>query len=255
MKIQILSDLHNEFEVLEYQETDADVVVLAGDIGTKMKGAQWALDSIKNKPVIYVMGNHEYYNSDLPRLTQKIKTLCQNTNVHVLENDNFVFGDVNFFGCTLWTDFKLYGNARLTGYECRENINDFKIIRNSKDFSKFSPVNAAAVNALSISWLEKMLNKHQGQKNIVVTHHAPSALSVPNEYKGELLSAAFASNFDDLVEQSNLWIHGHMHNSLDYNVGQCRVVCNPRGYHPVELNQDFKPDLVVEFNRSTLKNQ
>ena len=58
MKIQILSDLHLEFEGHHYLDCDCDVVVLAGDIHTKGLGVKWALEHIKDKPVIYVLGNY-----------------------------------------------------------------------------------------------------------------------------------------------------------------------------------------------------
>lgn len=60
-------------------------------------------------------------------------------------------------------------------------------------------------------------------------------------------SAAFASNFDDLVRESRapLWIHGHIHTSFDYRIGSTRVVCNPRGY-PREARTGVRPDFTVE---------
>jgi len=62
MKIQIYSDIHNEFRHYEPKDTDADVVVLAGDIDTGLKAINWAWDLFKDKPVIYIAGNHEHYN-------------------------------------------------------------------------------------------------------------------------------------------------------------------------------------------------
>ena len=43
-----------------------------------------------------------------------------------------------------------------------------------------------------------------------------------------------------------LWIHGHTHESFDYEIGKTRVICNPRGYAPIEINKEFKPDFNVE---------
>lgn len=82
----------------------------------------------------------------------------------------------------------------------------------------------------------------------MVTHHAPSLRSVPTEWRDDLMSAAYASNLDWLVEESGaaLWVHGHIHSSADYMIGRTRVVCNPRGYWPDQPNPAFRPDLVVE---------
>ena len=60
MKIQIYSDLHLEFARFDPAPSDADVVILAGDIDIKSRGVSWANDTFQC-PVIYVCGNHEYY--------------------------------------------------------------------------------------------------------------------------------------------------------------------------------------------------
>jgi hypothetical protein len=42
MKLQILSDLHIEFESFHPPATDADMVILAGDIHIGKRGIDWA---------------------------------------------------------------------------------------------------------------------------------------------------------------------------------------------------------------------
>ncbi len=71
---------------------------------------------------------------------------------------------------------------------------------------------------------------------------------MPDRFKNDLISAAYASHLDALVEQSGaaLWIHGHTHDSFDYFIGGTRVICNPRGYFGYELNPDFNPGLVID---------
>ena len=73
MKIQILSDLHLEFfqsydKVLRPLYTPkADVVVLAGDIFsyTKCEAQMKSIrKAFKKTPLVYIPGNHEYYNTD-----------------------------------------------------------------------------------------------------------------------------------------------------------------------------------------------
>jgi predicted phosphodiesterase len=61
MKLHILSDLHVEFESFNPPETEAAVVILAGDIHVGKKGIDWAKASFSDKYVLYVLGNHEYY--------------------------------------------------------------------------------------------------------------------------------------------------------------------------------------------------
>ncbi len=73
MKIQIISDLHQEFGMSELNFDNADVVVIAGDVNVGTKGIDWILSKIKDKPVIYVLGNHEYYKGSYPKTLKKLK--------------------------------------------------------------------------------------------------------------------------------------------------------------------------------------
>jgi Icc-related predicted phosphoesterase len=247
MKIQILSDLHIEFQPFDIPQTDADVVVLAGDIHLREKGIIWAIENISSKPVIYVLGNHEYYGSAYPKLIQKLKDYSQGSNVHVLENDLLKIEDVTFLGCTLWTDFELFGSPRIAGYEASQIMNDFRKIRINPKYSKLRSIDAATICKKSINWLKTNLHSDIG-KIVIITHHAPSRKSVPAQFKEDILSAAYASNFDDFVSESGalIWIHGHIHSQLDYKIGSTRIICNPRGY-PDEPNKFFNPQLVLEI--------
>ncbi|GAA4197383.1 hypothetical protein GCM10022289_04530 [Pedobacter jeongneungensis] len=110
MKIQIISDLHQEFGVSELSFRNADLVILAGDINLGTKGIEWIKENIPDKPVIYVLGNHEYYKGTYPNTLRKIVELSKASNVHVLENNFVEFEGVRFYGATLWTDFSLFGN-------------------------------------------------------------------------------------------------------------------------------------------------
>lgn len=109
MRIRVLSDLHTEIAPLELPHVDADVVVLAGDIGVRTRGLEWARRAFPSTPVVYVAGNHEYYGAALPHLTDKLRKLADGTNVSFLEHDEAVIGGVRFLGTTLWTDFGLFG--------------------------------------------------------------------------------------------------------------------------------------------------
>lgn len=249
MKILVLSDLHLEFGPLAITAGEADVVVLAGDIHLKTRGVEWTKETFKDRPVLMVFGNHEYYGDKYPKLLDKAKALVAGTNVHVLENDTIEIGGVHFFGCTLWTDFRLFGDPRLAGYFCQQEMTDFKKIRVAPRYSKLNPVDVAKIHEMSVSWLKEQLNLAENRKTVVITHHAPSARSLPTRPLGELTGAAYASNLEHIVESHNvsLWIHGHVHNNCDYNIGNTRVVCNPRGYYPDHLNSEFQPGWIVEI--------
>lgn len=148
MKIQILSDLHIKFEEYDYPITDADLVVLAGDIHGTDKGIIWAQENIK-VPVIYVLGNHEYYKKAYPKFIREIKDTARNSNVHVLENDYINIDGINLLGCTLWTDFELFGDPRDSGYQCQQIMTDYKKIRRSPSYSKMITIDTAVIHSIS----------------------------------------------------------------------------------------------------------
>lgn len=232
MRIRILSDLHHEHfgGRRELPAIEADVVVLAGDIHSHLEGLYWAREAFADTPVIYVAGNHEFYSSDLPELTQAMRNLARELDIHFLENDAVVIDGVRFLGTTLWTDFQLYGaDAYPTAHELAlQLMPDFNCI----DWfgADFTPEHSIALHQASRAWLHERLDEPFSGPNIVITHHAPSARSIPPQFVGDGLSPAFASNCDELVARADLWIHGHVHQSLDYYIGNARVVANPGAY-------------------------
>ena len=242
MKVHILSDLHVEFEHYEYPACNADVVILAGDIHVRERGLDWALENIPDTPVMYVMGNHEYYGAAYPKLVDGMKSRAQGSNVHILENNVVTIDDVNFIGCTLWTDFKIFGDPRIAGSECQELINDYKKIRRWPTYSKLRSIDVASMHEVSFRWLGNTLKQYRGEKNIVITHHAPSLKSLPEHRQNRITSAAYASNLEDFVIDHSpaYWVHGHVHSACDYQLGDCKVVCNPKGY-PDENTPGYDP--------------
>ena len=248
MKLHVLADIHAEFSAFSPPKTDADVIVLAGDIHIGPKGLHWAKETVKDRHVVYVLGNHEYYGKSLPKLTNFIRTEARGSNVHVLENDKFVIDDVVFAGCTLWTDFKLLGDPTIAAYEATQKMTDYSKIRVSPGYRKLRPADTAALHHKSLVWLAEELENFKGYKRVVVTHHAPSRKSVPNWYVNDITTAAYASHLEPFISLAgiDLWIHGHVHGQSDYKVGGTRVVCNARGY-PDEKNNGFLPDLVIEL--------
>jgi len=111
MRLQIVSDLHLEFGPVNIAASVVDAVVLAGDIGVGTNGLDWIRQRFKDCPVIYVLGNHEFYHHSIPELTAKIQTETDGTNIHLLENSAVELQGFTFLGCSLWTDFALRGNA------------------------------------------------------------------------------------------------------------------------------------------------
>ncbi|MEV8470228.1 metallophosphoesterase [Ralstonia sp. UNC404CL21Col] len=258
MNLLILSDLHLEFSLLNIDTTGVDVIVLAGDIHLGTRGIPWIEAQSKGLPVIYVPGNHEFYKGEHSRVLRDLRVACAATpNVHLLDMDKITIGDVEFLGATLWTDFALYRGTEQSvlsaeGYAAR-GMSDFtgSIRFEARGvFRKLQPRDTIQMHIAARQWLNNELMAPAQRKRVVITHHAPSGQSVAPQYQDDPLTPAYASRMESVVQLANLWIHGHMHDSFDYTVGECRVVCNPRGYAPKGRgaeNLEFDAGLVLNF--------
>ena len=247
MKIYLLSDIHLEFTTFNPPSLDVDVVVLAGDIHVGIEGVEWAHKTFTDTPVIYVLGNHEYYDSNMQLLYSDMKAATANTNVHILDNDVITISDTQFLGCTLWTDFNLHNRSRSAKNLATRYINDYDSIRYGLNNRLLKTHDTLARHVKSVKWLKKQLSQISNS-SVVITHHAPSANSLPKQFVNEEFEASYASSLDCLVEQSKAacWLHGHIHASSDYMIGQTRVICNPRGYSDHQ-NPEFDPGMVIEI--------
>ncbi|QEN03351.1 phosphoesterase [Thiospirochaeta perfilievii] len=248
MKIQILSDLHLEFDYREYEFSNCDLLILAGDIYSGTKGVEWIKNKVTNIPVIYVMGNHEYYNNYFPSLLDKCKEIAKESNIHVLENESITINNITFHCATLWTDFELFNNSSIAQFECERCMNDYHCIRLDTNSSKLRADITRQIHHQTKKWLNKSLTESKTDKNIVITHHAPTIHSIATRFKDSLLSTGFASNLEDLIinKEPNLWVHGHVHDAIDCYVGKTRILCNPCGY-PHENSNGYIDDLIIEI--------
>lgn len=259
MRIQILSDLHLEAWGDTAPQSDPaisqpDVVVLAGDIHTGSEAVTWAAQQFAGIPVLYVHGNHEAYGKNLEDMQADVASACEATdNVHFLNAREYQLGDIRFLGATLWTDFCLFGEEQryFAMTEAADLMPDYqRITLAEQGYRKLVADDTALIHAWQKSWLNKRLDTPFHGRTVVVSHMAPSIQSVSPRYADDLLSAAFASELDLLAHKADLWIHGHMHESFDYQLGKCRVICNPCGYplHNGRMeNEKFDPDLVVSL--------
>lgn len=267
MRIHLLSDVHTEFmnkinlNAIEHLKhtvpAQSDVIVLAGDIGESTAGMIWARATFPKHTLIYVAGNHEYYHHDIGILSA-LRKMAKLKGIHFLENDAIEIDDVRFLGCTLWTDFCGWGSTHV--WNALTNINDYfkitakdwyselenvkfiqDIIKNgsvmtSIDNHSFHPIVAYAKHRESIAWLEGELLKPCDKKTMVVTHHAPSERSLIGARKTSV-EFAYCSRLENFIEKHkdaiNCWVHGHVHQPVDYKISGVRITSNPRGY-PVQ---------------------
>ena len=249
MKLHILSDLHLEFSTFDPPLTDANVIILAGDIDKVANGVHWARRTFPDKEVVYVVGNHEYYGTQRAETLSMLHIAARATGVHLLDESEVVIGGIRFLGSTLWTDFCLFGEVMKKRAMCagQQGLNDFRVIHEGR-LGHFSPQHSIDLHTKSLDWLKIKLDEPFDGKTVVITHHLPSMQSVVDRFKSDPLSACFASELNYLFGKMDIWIHGHTHDNQDYEVNGTRVICNPRGYvtsYRTE-NLSFNPGLVIE---------
>jgi len=250
MKLQILSDVHLGFGDLDVPATDADVVVLAGDIGRPKEAVQWA--HRLEKPVVYVAGNHEFYGGMMDHVLAELRSLTAGGPIHFLDEDECVLGGVRFLGCTLWTDMSLFGDGPERELALRaawQGMRDFQRIRVTGG-RPFTPDDMIQRSRRHLAWLERRLAEPSALPTVVVTHHAPSRRSIHPQFAGAVINACYINDLEHLFGggRARLWVHGHTHHSFDYAVRGTRVVCNPRGYlfGDTHQNRRFDPARVIE---------
>jgi len=273
MKLLILSDLHLEFVPFEpAADLVFDAVVLAGDIDSPARWAiRWAKERFPGKPVVYVPGNHEYYDGHLDKTLAEARNAAEGSHVHLLDGDELVIDGVRFLGATLWTDFAIAIEApegRVSDVpwamkQATNVLNDYALIHTFDETAepgslrhqqgrKLQAADTLRIHQIQRAWLQAKLAEPFDGRTVVVTHHAPHRGSLSAQYADDWVSGAFVSELpDDFFEVPVLWVHGHTHQSFDYRVRACRVVCNPRGYvrrmsGQIE-NKDFDPGRVVDL--------
>ena len=268
MLIALASDLHLEIRTIELNNTEnAEVLVLAGDIMTgialhdhgdiykydpSLRGSDaiWKLSDNQKKAyeyhkflahvseqfphVVQIAGNHELYHGRYPDAYDWLRTEIANyPNIHFLEKDSVEIGDITFVGATLWTDMNKGDPTTL--HLIAGMMNDFRIIRNSqKNYRRFSPEDAVSDHRDALKYILKTVDADPAKKYVVVGHHAPSHMSIHEQYKKDtLMNGGYHSDLSEHIldrPQIKLFCHGHMHQPHDYMIGDTRVVCNPRGY-------------------------
>lgn len=252
MRLALYSDLHNECGVpWEPPESalQADVVVLAGDIGSHTHGLEWAARRFPKQPIVYVAGNHEYYDAQLGLMDEFQKPFWEQMDVHFLDHQSFELDGVRFLGCTLWSSFGLYGTDKAEAYMAvaKRRINDYWMIH-ARNGKRLEPRGTLKLCCAAVCWLEGELSKPFDGKTVVVTHFAPHPRCVAPQHQGSDVSPYFVTDLSWLMEKYriDLWCYGRTHTNINFVAENgCRVVTNRRGY-PGERCNGFNPRLMIE---------
>ena len=277
MKIAYCSDLHLEFGDIDLKNTDnADVLVLAGDImiseylheyqyedtppySSPLDESKWGLTKVLsyrfrdfmgriNKEflkVIVIAGNHEFYNGKwFATLDYLREEYGKYSNIRFLENDHIILNNILFVGGTLWTDMNKLDPITMEGIKYM--MNDFRIIKNDhQKYRKLRPEETVIRHRTTLDYISRVADENKDKKVVVVGHHSPSKLSIHPKYKEDReMNGGYSTDLDKFIvdrPQIKLWMHGHTHESFDYNIEGTRVLCNPRGYYQREESaKNFK---------------
>jgi Icc-related predicted phosphoesterase len=291
VRIHVVSDLHDDIDgnrIGEWPSVDADVVVVAGDA---MAPGSHALRLVRRLypdtsiPTLYVPGNHDFYSEGSPKRLRhdpslkttwetervRMREVADELGIILLDDATAEIDGVRFVGSTLWTDFAArphYMSFTEAAREAEHRMNDYKLIKTGAGRSrdKLTARDTVTAHRASRRFIEETLaTPFDGETTVVVTHMAPSFRSLygwdperPQTFGS--LDWCYASDLESMMHGDNapaLWIHGHLHQSRDYcvgdtRVGDTRVVANPRGY-PAEPgsklreNPHFDQQLVVEI--------
>jgi len=275
MRIQLFSDLHLERYPAFQPELalDADVIVLAGDIGSyqsgsRLGGTDFGLERFApalgatTARVLYVPGNHEYDGLDFDETHARLRATCERLGITWLDRETVIVGHVRFVGTTLWADF----DALAAGHELTRQLQlrekafraaNFYLGKNTT-LRNGEPVLAEGWRAMALecqAWLRAALAEPFDGSTVAVTHFAPSLKSADPRYGVTPGTAGFCNALDDLLPLAEVWMHGHLHCMNDYLVSgvdggrswSCRVVANPLGYLSKGEQEGFRPGLVIEL--------
>lgn len=279
MKIQLLSDLHLEGQPhwVAQPAPGADVLVLAGDIGSYQPGSQLADTDFGlgrfsplngwPTPVLFVPGNHEYDGLDFDDAHIRLRETCQRLGMIWLERESVVLDGVRFVGTTLWSDFDAFAPtigavqptrrgqpavSQLT-QQLKTRDKAFRAanyyLRKTLTVRHGEPWLADGLREQALvcqTWLRAALAQPFAGTTVAVTHFAPSLLSADPRYGQTPGTAGFCNALDDLLPLARYWLHGHLHAPSDYLHRGCRVVANPLGYARKNEQATFKADLLIE---------
>lgn len=269
MKLQLLSDLHLEVHP-QLQITPApgaDLLVLAGDIGSYQPGSRiiepdFGLTRFSPRhgwpmPVLYVPGNHEYDNADFDTVHARLRELCEALDILWLERESRVIEGVRFIGTTLWADFDALVEPADTMTEALRKrgkamraanfyLEKAATLRSGEIFL----ADALREHSLTCqAWLRNALAQPFDGPTVAITHFAPTLASADPRYGLSPGTAGFCNSLDELLPSADFWLHGHLHHAFDYVKNGCRVVANPLGYMGKGEQEGFRPDLLIEVPR------
>lgn len=230
-----------------FPNPQAPILLIAGDIQDNLSVptgfAKYFFELVcdRYKQVFSVLGNHDYMgeNGTIDSTISAVREAFPK--VTWLQNDFVKIDGVWLYGSTFWSEIDSENSDVI-----EHTIPDYQNIRESGD-RKITTRTTNKINGESRGILVDWLSQNPDEQLVVLTHHAPSFRSTP--YPESPLSEAFCNDLEPMVERNpniSLWLHGHVHEPVDYMLGWTRVVCNPFGYWGSEVNpsRTYQPILL-----------
>lgn len=255
MKLQIMSDLH-----LDYPGSGGPpplaagvgMVVVAGDT---CEGLVKAIEHLRRAypaptEIIMVAGNHELWSKRLAfeEHFEEGHLAAEDHGVTLLENSVKIVNGVRLIGCTLWTDYELFGTSmgEAAMRTAAETMLDHRRIKWSRNpWQRFRPAEARILHHQSRSFLEAQLATAHAGPTVCISHHAMTLEAVAPVFRDNIATAAYASELTSMIDlyQPDLIVSGHTHYSIDIRRGRTRLISNPAGY--AGENRSFESEFVV----------
>jgi Icc-related predicted phosphoesterase len=263
MFIKLFSDIHLEFGrnnivpssrnfFIRKLPTDENTVLcLAGDIcSIEINNFHESfLNSELSKrfrKVLYIPGNHEYYNGCIETTDKKLQEYCDKHGIVFMQKKSIEIDDVVFIGATLWT--RMSNVNPIIAFKIMQYMHDYKKIRIGTQSDKLTIDHVDLLHKDHLMFIENELKIHSGKKCIVMTHHAPSYQCIDEYYKRNSdVNNAFYSDLDDLIlkYEPNFWFFGHSHTATDFKIGNTRLINNSIGY--IHEQTGFDPEMLIQI--------
>ncbi len=253
MKIQYCSDLHLEFRenkiFLDKNPIQpvGEILLLAGDIipFTLMEKHNDFFDfvSANFESVFWIPGNHEYYHFDLGDIKNPLYEKIRK-NVFLVNNQIIPYKSLNLIFSTLWSAISSQHE-----WVVQQSVSDFSVIKMQN--KKLTPAVFNTLHQTDYAFLKTALNTNDSKTNVVVTHHVPTFLNYPEQYKNSNINEAFAVELYDFIFHSNAayWIYGHHHfNTPVFTISNTIMLTNQLGYVRQQEQKGFKVNSIIEIN-------